>query len=98
MGACCQSDVSTNEFDTAVRPSMTGKPGPDDQMTRLIKVQAFVRGYLHRRKYRMLKANPTLYEELYPDLVSMKESSIPYFSEAVQEMITQLGVFGFEDD
>ena len=65
---------------------------------RLIRVQALVRGYLLRRKYRQLKKNPELYDELYPDLASMKASTTPYFNQAVQEVIAQLGEFRYEDE
>lgn len=67
-------------------------------MMKLVRVQAYVRGFLYRAKYRQLKNNPALYDDLYPDLVSMKASTIPYLCEATQEVISKLGPFRFEDE
>jgi len=97
MGACCNADGSKEEFDTT-RPSLKGVSGPDDQMMRLVKVQAFVKGYLYRKKYRQYKENPAMFDELYPDLASVKESTTPYFCEGVQEVVAKLGAFRFEDE
>ena len=60
-GGCCAVDMTGDNFDTT-RPSVKGQLGIDDQIMRLVKVQAQVRAFLVRKRYKMVKKDPTLFK------------------------------------
>ena len=49
-------------------------------------------------EFKKFQNNPQMYEELFPDMASIQGSSTPYFCEAVQEYLEQLGPFRYDDE
>ncbi len=58
-GGCCAADMTGDNFDTT-RPSVKGQ-GIDDQIVRLVKVQAQIRGHLARKRYKKVQQDPNLF-------------------------------------
>ena len=79
------------------RPSVHNAFESEDQIICLIKLQANIKGYIARKKYRRYLEDSDLLSELYPDTVVSVDNLVPYQSETVQEVKKAYGEFRYED-
>ena len=79
-GGCLANDKGLDEHDT-MRPSVRQYYSDNGALLTLVKVQAMVRGYQTRMRFRQLLEDPDNMAEIFPAIHAARQVLVPYESE-----------------